>query len=123
MLPDFVSSRRTAAVHVLLSAGIPVNARGELGATALHWACWKGYAELVKVLLEHGASLTEEDEQFHGTPAGWFEHGVQNCHEGGGNFAEVARLLIAAGAVIPKFHSPTGRADVDAVLREYKLLE
>ena len=123
MLPDFVSNRRTAAVRVLLSAGIPINARGELGATALHWACWKGYAELAQVLLEHGASLTEEDGQFHGTPAGWFEHGVGNCHEGGGDYAEVARLLITTGAVIPKFRIPTGRADVDTVLREHKLLE
>jgi ankyrin repeat protein len=123
MLPDFVSNRRTAAVRVLLSAGIPINARGELGATALHWACWKGYADLVQVLLEHGALLTEEDQQFHGTPAGWFEHGVGNCHEGGGDYAEVARLLIAAGAIIPKFRSPTGRVDVDTVLREHKLLE
>jgi ankyrin repeat protein len=123
LLPDFVSRHRTAAVRVLLSAGSPVNARGELGATALHWACWKGYADLVKLLLDHGASLTEEDEQFQGTPAGWFGHGAKNCPEGGGDYVEVARLLIAAGATIAASDMPTGRPEVDAVPREHKLIE
>jgi hypothetical protein len=71
-----------------------------LGATALHWACWKGYADLVEILLERGASLSIEDEQFHGTPPGWFGHGLEHCGEGGGDYAGVARLLIAAGAAI-----------------------
>jgi len=78
-----------------------VNAPGELGATALHWACWKGFADLVEILLANGASLTAEDAEFHGTPAGWLAHGSRNCHEGGGDYAAAARLLIAAGAVIP----------------------
>ena len=41
-----------------------------------------GYADLVEMLLENGASLTIEDQQFHGTPPGWFGHGVHNCDEG-----------------------------------------
>jgi len=72
LLLDLAASHRTAAVRALLAAGIPVDARGELGGTALHWACWKGYADLVKLLIDRGASLSIEDEQFHGTPAGWF---------------------------------------------------
>ena len=99
-----------------------MDARGELGATALHWACWKGYADLVEILLGHGASLTIEDEQFHGTPPGWFAHGVQNCNEGGGDYPGVARLLIAAGAIVPSVDLPTGKPEVDAVLREHGLI-
>ena len=45
-----------------LAAGLPVNARGEHGGTALHWACWKGYADLVKLLLDHHAALDIKDE-------------------------------------------------------------
>lgn len=123
LLPDLTMSHRTAAVRALLAAGLPVNARGEMGATALHWACWKGYADLVELLLQHGASLTIEDQQFHGTPPGWFGHGVQNCDEAGGDYPQVARLLIAAGATIPAVGLPTGKPEVDAVLREHGLID
>ncbi len=122
LIPDLTSSHQTALVRTLLAAGVPVNARGEMGATALHWACWKGYADLVAVLLQHGASLTALDGHFHGTPPGWFGHGVRNCGEGGGDYPAVARLLIAAGATIPAVDLPTGHPEVDTVLREAGLI-
>lgn len=113
----------SAAVRALLEAGVPVNACGEHGATALHWACWKGYADLVKMLLRHGASLTVEDQQFHGTPVGWFTHGLQNCGDGGGEYPEVARLLLDAGATISEEDLPANDAGVKAVLRERGLIK
>ena len=122
LIPELTMHHRTAAVRALLAVGLPVGARGEHGATALHWACWKGYGDLVKILLDHGASLTVEDHQFHGTPPGWFGHGARNCCDEGGDYAEVARLLIAAGAKIPAADMPTGRAEVDSVLREHGLI-
>jgi ankyrin repeat protein len=122
LVPDLAMSHRTSAVRALLAAGLPVDARGEMGGTALHWACWKGYADLVQLLLDHGGSLTTEDEQFHGTPPGWFGHGVRNCDEGAGDYAQVARILIAAGATIPAVDLPTGKPEVDAVLREHGLI-
>jgi ankyrin repeat protein len=122
LLPELAASRSTAAVRGLLAAGIPVDTRGDHGGTALHWACWKGYADLVKMLLDAGASLTIEDNAFHAPPAGWFTHGLENCAEGDGNYAEVARLLLAAGATPPESDLPTGNAAVDAVLREHGLV-
>jgi ankyrin repeat protein len=122
LLPDLTANGHISAVRVLLAAGVPVDSRGEYGATALHWACWHGRAELVRLLIEHGASLTAEDEQFQGTPAGWFGHGVQNCGTENADYAEVARLLLRAGAIIPKADVPTGHADVDVVLREYRVI-
>jgi ankyrin repeat protein len=122
LLADLTAIHRTTAVRALLAAGMPVDAREDMGATALHWACWKGYADLVELLLGHGASLTIEDREFHGTPAGWFGHGVRNCNEGAGDYARVARLLIAAGATIPAVDLPTGHPAVDAVLRERGLI-
>jgi ankyrin repeat protein len=98
LLVDLATNRRTAGVRALLACGLPVDSPGPMGETALHWACWKGNADLVELLLAHGASLTVEDRQFHATPAGWFEHGSQNCGEDAGDYPKVAQLLTAAGA-------------------------
>ncbi len=97
LLPDLASSHSTGAVRGLLAAGVPVDTRGEHGGTALHWACWKGYADLAKLLLDHGASLTVEDFSFHATPVGWLDHGRRNSHECG-DFDLTARVLRDAGA-------------------------
>ncbi len=122
LLPQFAANHRTAAVYALLAAGVPVDTRGDHGATALHWACWKGYADLVKLLVEHGASLTIADEAFHAPPAGWFSHGLQNCGGQSGDYPQVARLLLAAGAQMAACDMPSGDAGVDAVLQEHGLI-
>ncbi len=98
LLPDLASSHHMSAMLGLLAAGAPVDTRGEHGGTALHWACWKGYPDLVKLLLEHGASLTIEDESFHAPPAGWLDHGRRNCGDGDGGYSAVEELLRTAGA-------------------------
>jgi ankyrin repeat protein len=122
LLPDHAMNHHTAVVRALLAGGMPVDARGEMGATALHWACWKGYADLVELLLTYGASLTIEDRHYQGTPPGWFGHGVRNCNEGAGDYPQVARLLIAAKAIIPSVDMPTGNPHVDSVLQEHGLI-
>jgi ankyrin repeat protein len=123
LIPHLASVHNISAVRGLLAAGLPVDARGEHGGTALHWACWKGYADLVKLLLDHHAAMDIKDEAFHAPPSGWLHHGTQNCRDGNGEYAEIARLLIAAGAPMEGCNSPTGNAEVDAVLREHKLIE
>jgi len=123
LIPHLAAVHNTAAIRGLLAAGLPIDARGEHGGTALHWACWKGYADLVKLLLDHHASLDIKDQSFHAPPSGWMHHGTRNCGEPGGNHAEVARLLIAAGDVMKECNTPTGNSEVDAVLREHKLIE
>ncbi len=85
---------RTEVVKQLIEAGYPVSARGdELGATPLHWACWKGYPDLAELLLAHGASLSIEDSRFNATPAGWLDHGMKNCHEHGADYGSVRRMI------------------------------
>ncbi len=109
LLGDLTAMHATAAVRALLAVGVPVNALGEHGATPLHWACWHGFADLLEVLLARGASLTAEDAQFHGTPGGWYAHGLNACGGAGGDYAQVARLLLGAGAAIPATDLPMGR--------------
>ncbi len=117
LLPNLAENHATESVRGLLDAGVPIDSRGDMGETALHWACWKGYADLAKLLVERGASLTGEDSQFHATPAGWFGHGLRNSGEKG-DYTGVARVLVAAGAKFSDADVPTGNADVDAILRE-----
>jgi ankyrin repeat protein len=100
----------------MLDAGVPIDSRGDMGETALHWACWKGYADLAKLSVERRASLTVEDAQFHGTPPRWFERGLRNSGERG-DYDEVEQVLAAASAKFSESDVPTGNADVDALLR------
>jgi ankyrin repeat protein len=117
LLPDLAQNHATESVRALLDAGVSAGSTGDIGETALHWACWKGYADLVKLLVERGAPLTVKDTMYHATPPGWFAHGAQNNGEGG-DYVQVARLLVAARAEFPGVDLPTGRDDVDAVLRQ-----
>jgi ankyrin repeat protein len=123
LLPEFAASHRTQAVRALLAVGVPVDTPGDYGGTALHWACWKGYADLVELLLDHGAPLTIEDNVLHSTPAGWFVHGLRNSLARDGDYPQVVRLLLAAGATIAAGDIPTGEPAVDDVLRERGLIE
>jgi ankyrin repeat protein len=93
LLPDLASVNSYDAVRTLLAAGVPVDTRGGNGGTALHWACWKGYPEMVALLLEHGASVTIQDTTYQGTPAEWLTHGQQNGADADSNHAAVAKLL------------------------------
>ena len=75
-------SGNRAALATLLELGFPVNARGRgdvarpgTWETALHQAAHRGDADLVDLLLAHGADRTLRDERFDATPADWAEHG------------------------------------------------
>ena len=123
LLPDLAASHNTDSVRALLRAGLPVDARGEAGGTALHWACWKGYPDLAKLLLDHRAPLDLQDTEFHAPPLGWLHHGSANYCGSDADHAEVVRIMITAGVPMDELRTPTGNPKVDAVLREHKLIE
>lgn len=122
LLPDLADAGYAAGVTGLLAAGIGVQERGEHGATALHFASWRGADALVARLLDRGADTRMEDRTFHATPGGWLQHGAQFCDAPRGDYAAALRAFFDAGAFVPAAHAPTGRADVDALLREHGLL-
>jgi ankyrin repeat protein len=121
LLPDLADAGREAAVLGLLAAGVGVDATGEHGATPLHFACWRGHDALVVPLLALGASTTGLDRTFRATPPGWLIHGARYCDEPRGDYAVALRALFDAGAAVTA-DAPTGRAEVDAVLRERGVL-
>lgn len=75
-----------AEVRALLLAGAPVDARGRLGRTALHYAASAGNREAVSALLEYGADANAADSQGQ-TPR---DYALRNGK------SEVVRMLEAA---------------------------
>ena len=97
-LPDAAQDNNAAGVHRMLEAGWPADARGQHGATALHWAGFHGNPEMARVLLEHGAPVTLKDDQFDGTPLDWALHGAEHREQcSTGDYATVIAALRAAG--------------------------
>jgi Ankyrin repeats (3 copies) len=82
-----VAARKSdlAAVKSLLAKGADVNTKTEYGATPLFYACDRGNAEIVKILIEHGADVNITDKFYKATPIIW---AVQRDH------ADVVKLLV-----------------------------
>jgi len=121
LLIEMAAAGNVLAVTRLLNAGMPVDARGAMGETPLHWACWQGNADLMKVLIDHGAPLEERDTSYNATPAGWLHHGA-GAAEAGGDYARGARLLIHAGSSMDGCRGTSGNAGLDAVLEKNGLM-
>ena len=118
LLTQLAEGGNVAAVTALLRAGVPVDARGDGGITALHYACWRGDVAMIRVLMESGAPTDVRDEMYGATPAGFLHHGATNC--GLDDYAEGARVLLSAG--VREWDTPSGNAAMDAVLREAGLI-
>jgi hypothetical protein len=89
---DFLAAARkgdVAAVKAQLDKGVDVNTKTQYGATALSYACDRGYVEVVKLLIERGADVNVKDTFYGEVPLGW---AVSKGH------AEIVRLLLAKGA-------------------------
>jgi ankyrin repeat protein len=124
-----------AAIRRLLNAGADPNATGGSdGTPPLHWACWRGQADAARVLVEHGASLTQTN-RYGGTAMGTTIHGSVNCQdvEGGpsmrlpeeithGDYPGIVEFLISAGAKLPD-RITGGSEGVRALLRRHNVPE
>lgn len=53
---------RTTTVMFLLSRGADVNAHGNFHISSLLWAAGRGYPEIVKELIAHGAKVNVGDK-------------------------------------------------------------
>jgi ankyrin repeat protein len=106
------------AVRLMLAAGLPVDARGQHGATPLHWAAFHGDATMVRLILHHRPPLDQRDTDYRGTPLGWAIHGCENAwHCERGDYATVVEALLEAGTTHPE--TVAGTDAVREVLRRH----
>jgi hypothetical protein len=106
------------SVRLLLTAGLPVTARGQHNATPLHWAAWHGNAEMVELILRYAPELENKDNDFEGTPLRWAIHGSENGWERDkGNYPVTVEALLNAGAKLPD--KPDGTPEVREVLKRF----
>jgi ankyrin repeat protein len=92
------------------------------GGSALHCAAWQGSLACVEAILRRpaGVALLEVRDPMHqGTPLVWCAHGSEHRGNPRGEYAAIARRLIAAGArVEPRMLEWDGTDDVLAVFEE-----
>jgi hypothetical protein len=101
-LPNAAQANNTEAVRLMLEAGWPVNAQGEMGATALHWAGFHGNAEMTRHILRFHPALELQSREHKSTAMGWAVFGSGNgWFRETGDYAGTVRALLASGAVVP----------------------
>jgi ankyrin repeat protein len=114
-LPNAAQSNNTKAVLLMLEAGWPANAPGEMGATALHWAGFNGNAEMTHAILRFHPDLELKSQEYAGTALSWALYASGNgWHRDTGDFAGTVRALLEAGAAPPA--APEALEPSDAVL-------
>jgi ankyrin repeat protein len=103
-LTDQAWAANAPAVELMLELGFDPaepSVTGPTGGNALHCAAWEGSVLCVAAILRHPAGralLDVRETTYQGTPLSWCCHGSRNCGNPRADHAEVARLLIAAGA-------------------------
>ena len=88
-LIDAVRQGDAARVEALIAKGANVNASWRYGETPLFFACDRGFAQVVKVLLEHRAEVNLKDSFYGMTPVA---RAAEKDH------VDIVRMLLAKGA-------------------------
>ena len=94
-IPKLGELGNIAGLKQLLAEGADVNTKDSIGATALHYASFTGRAEVVRFLIDHGASAEIKDEQYAATPLGWAQYAMEMNRNPNGDYPAILSLLQA----------------------------
>jgi hypothetical protein len=120
LLVQSVQRDDRAAATLMLDLGFNPRITGQDDGDALHWASFLGNPTIVRVLLGANPAINAKDACHGGTALGWCIFGsLYGWRVGTGEFAAVAELLLAAGEQVEFDMLPTGRDDLDRVLRAH----
>jgi ankyrin repeat protein len=126
-ITDAAQAGKAETVRLLLHAGLDPMAPGMDTGSALHTACWFGYVEVVRLLVDR-VPLDSKDQVHGSVPLGWAAHGSQWCRNPKGDYVGVVETLLKAGADPNGPANSTGismltqaglRDDIKEVLRKY----
>jgi ankyrin repeat protein len=99
---DAAQHGNQTGVRLMLEAGWPVDARGQHGATALHWAGFHGNAAMTREILKHRPPLEARTTEFDGTPLDWTVYGSRyGWDPKSGDYTGTVEALLDAGARMP----------------------
>jgi hypothetical protein len=119
-LADAARNNNAAAVKAMLGCGFPLTARGQHGATPLHWAAFHGNPEMLAEVLKYNPQIGAQDIEFQGTTMGWLIHGARGSWGYSTKRHDAcARMLLSAGSEVDESSLPTGHDGIDQVLREH----
>lgn len=115
-LAEAASSNDLPALKLMLKVGFDVNARGGEGFTPVAQAALRGYVEIARVSMEHGADL-EIRNDYGGTALQTCQWGSLNFRDRTGDYPACAEALLRGGAKL--FDPDFGSEAVQAVLQRY----
>ena len=118
LIADAAWAHKTDAVRLMLKAGFPVDARGDEDSTALNRAAVRGYADLIALLLQHGASMKLKNA-YGGDPLGACLWGAENFCDPAGDYVASSERLLATNPPVSEVRYPCGNKRVNAVLRSF----
>ena len=107
---------RTEVAEFLLNRGIAPSGGAGTGLDAIHWAANRGQLAVVRLLIRHRVAL-EARSMYDGTALGTAVWAAIN-EPRTDHFAIIEELL-AAGARVQDSGYPSGRNDIDVLLRRY----
>lgn len=122
LLSTAVAQGRHHALPALIQAGYRLDDRGDMNETPLHQAAWRGDLEMVKTLVELGASLNDDKDRHKAIPLQYAmfasQYDLQWASQWRPDHAGVVRFLLGAGSPPPqeRFGSDEVLAELEAAL-------
>ena len=95
---EAAGSASVATVGLMLDLGFSPHARNGFGEQPLHQAAHVGNVDMVRLLIDAGADIESRDARFDSTPLAFATVGSRERAGQAGNWIEVIRSLIDAGA-------------------------
>jgi ankyrin repeat protein len=120
LIADRAHANDTAAVTLMLDLGFDALATHGDDFEPIRWAAFHGNADMMRALLRYDPPINTPDRSYGGTLLANCLYGsIHGWHCKTGDYAATARLLLEAGERVNPSWLPTGRDEIDTLLRAH----